>query len=120
MELKGTTAPGSAFLRHQLARAVAVLLLNSQCCGQTPEIFQGADLALGKKLMADSKCAECHQRKVGGDGSTIYRPDEKITTPGFLRGMVEQCNTQLNLGMFPDDVTAVAAVLNRDHYGFKK
>ena len=35
-----------------------------------------------------------------------------------LRGMVEQCNTELGLGMFPEEVTAVAAVLQRDHYRF--
>jgi hypothetical protein len=29
--------------------------------------------------------------------------------------MVEQCNTELNLGLFPQEVDAVAAVLNRDH-----
>lgn len=84
-----------------------------------PGIFQGADMALGARLIAESKCAECHARKVGGDGSAIYRPLERINTPGFLRGMVEQCNTELNLGFFPEEVNAVAAVLNRDHYKFK-
>lgn len=84
-----------------------------------PAIFAGADLALGTRLMAESKCAECHARKVGGDGSAIYRPQGRINTPGFLRGMVEQCNTELNLGFFPEEVNAVAAVLNRDHYKFK-
>jgi hypothetical protein len=58
-------------------------------------------------------------RKVGGDGSAIYRPKGRINTPGLLRGMVEQCNTELNLGMFPEEVSSVAAVLNRDHYKFK-
>ena len=56
---------------------------------------------------------------MGGDGSSIYRPLGRINTPGFLRGMVEQCNTELNLGLFPEEVTAIAAVLNRDHYRFK-
>ena len=84
-----------------------------------PEIFKGADLALGAKLIAENKCAECHIRRVGGDGSAIYRPQGRINTPGFLRGMVEQCNTELNLGFFPEEVNAVAAVLNRDHYKFK-
>lgn len=84
-----------------------------------PEIFKGADLALGAKLISESKCAECHIRRVGGDGSGIYRPQGRINTPGFLRGMVEQCNTELNLGFFPEEVNAVAAVLNRDHYKFK-
>jgi hypothetical protein len=42
-----------------------------------------------------------------------------INTSGLLRGMVEQCNSALNFQMFPEEVTAVAAVLNRDHYRFK-
>ena len=82
-------------------------------------IFQGADLRLGEKLISENRCVACHQQKVGGDGSSIFRPAGKINTAGYLRGMVEQCNTELNLGFFPEEVTAVAAVLNRDHYKFK-
>ena len=90
------------------------------CFAQTAEqVFRGADLALGAKLMEEHKCVACHRSKVGGDGSAIYRPAGRINSAGFLRGMVEQCNTELNLGMFPEEVTAVAAVLNRDHYRFK-
>ena len=87
--------------------------------GQTPSIFQEADLALGQRLIADNQCAACHQRNVGGDGSAIYRPAGQINSPGALRGMVESCNTQLNLSLFPDEVTSISAVLNRDHYKFK-
>ena len=83
------------------------------------EIFRGADLALGERLIKEHRCVECHVQKFGGDGSAIFRPAGRINSPGFLRGMVEQCNTELNLGLFPDEVTAVAAVLNRDHYRFK-
>lgn len=82
-------------------------------------LYKDADLALGSKLVKEHKCAECHIRKVGGDGNAIYKPQGRINTPGFLRGMVEQCNTELNLGLFPEEVTAVAAVINRDHYRFK-
>lgn len=32
--------------------------------------------------------------------------------------MVDFCSTEINLGPFPEDVTAVAAVLQRDHYRF--
>jgi hypothetical protein len=84
-----------------------------------PAIFEGADLPLGKKLIAEHRCVQCHTQKVGGDGSSIYRPAGRINSPGLLRGMVEQCNTELNLGLFPEEVTAVAAVLNSDHYKFK-
>ena len=83
------------------------------------ELFRGADLALGEKLIQEHRCTACHVSKVGGNGMSIYRPTGRINTPGFLRGMVEQCNTEMNLGLFPDEVSAIAAVLNRDHYRFK-
>lgn len=82
-------------------------------------IFKGADLKLGEQLIAQHKCAQCHASKVGGDGSAIYKPQGKINTAGLLRGMIEQCNSSLNFQMFPEEVSAVAAVLNRDHYRFK-
>jgi hypothetical protein len=83
------------------------------------QIFKDADLALGERLIRENRCVQCHLGKVGGDGSAIYRPRGRIATPGLLRGMVEQCNTELGLGMFPEEVSAVAAVLNRDHYRFR-
>ena len=81
-----------------------------------PELYAGADLKQGEKLIADNKCSACHKQKVGGDGSAIYKPQGRINTLGLLRGMVEQCNTELNLGLFPDEVNSIAAVLNRDNY----
>ena len=114
--------------QHRLAGLVVVLLAMTPLFappfaqGQTPtagSLFQGADLALGERLLAEHNCAACHTRKVGGDGSAIYRPQARISTPGFLRGMVEQCNMELKLSLFPEEVTAIAAVLNRDHYKFK-
>jgi len=84
-----------------------------------PELYAGADLKQGEKLIAEHKCTACHQQKIGGDGSAMYRPAGKVNTLGALRGMVEACNQQLNLGLFPDEVTSVSAVLNRDHYRFK-
>jgi hypothetical protein len=85
---------------------------------QGAEIFKGADLALGARLIAENRCAQCHISKVGGDGSSIYRPKGRINNAGLLRGMVENCSAQLNLQLFPEEVTAIAAVLNRDHYKF--
>ena len=84
-----------------------------------PAIFKDADMKLGEKLIAENQCVVCHVGKVGGNGSAIYKPQGRINTAAFLRGMVEQCNTELNLAMFPDEVNSVAAVLNRDHYKFK-
>ena len=86
---------------------------------QGVDIFKDADLVLGARLMQEHKCQQCHAAKFGGDGSAVFRPGERINTPGLLRGMVEQCNTELGLGLFPEEVTAIAAVLQRDHYRFK-
>ena len=98
----------------------ALLLCITPAAAQAPisSLFKEADLPLGVKLIAEHQCAACHVRRVGGDGSAIYRPKGKINTPGLLRGMVDYCSTELNLGLFPEEVTAVAAVLDRDHYRF--
>ncbi len=81
-------------------------------------LYPDADLALGARLITEHRCTACHVRKVGGDGAAIYRPAGRINTPSALLSMVELCSTELNLGLFPEDVAAVAAVLQRDHYRF--
>jgi hypothetical protein len=99
---------------------LVALALPGIAAAQGADIYRDADLALGEKLYREHRCTECHVQKFGGgDGNAIYRPKGRIANAGLLRGMVEQCNTELNLGLFPEEVTAVAAVLNRDHYKFK-
>lgn len=94
------------------------MLAAGLAAAQTPALFKDADLALGDKLYQEHRCQACHAGKVGGDGSAIYKPKGRINTPAALRGMVDYCSTELNLGLFPEEVTAVAAVLQRDHYRF--
>lgn len=94
------------------------LLASPFATGQVPALYAGADLVQGAQLIDQHKCSACHQRHVGGDGSDIYNPQGRIKTLGLLRGAVEACNTQLNLGLFPDEVNSIAAVLNRDYYKF--
>ena len=96
----------------------ASIAASAAAWSQTPELFRDADLKLGEKLLREHRCAECHARKVGGDGASIYRPAGKINTPAALRGMVDYCSTELNLALFAEEVSAVAAVLQRDHYRF--
>jgi mono/diheme cytochrome c family protein len=99
--------------------ASGALWLSGPAHAQGADIFKGANLAMGEKMIAEHNCTQCHISKVGGNGSAIYKPTGKFNTAGLLRGMVEMCNTNMNLGMFPEEVTDVAAVLNRDHYKFK-
>ena len=86
---------------------------------QQHPLFKEADLAHGEKLIAENKCNECHIRRVGGDGSAIYKPKGRINTASALRGMIDYCSTELNLGFFPEDTTSVAGVLNLRHYKFR-
>jgi len=105
---------------HKVLSGLLLSSLMAVAWAQIPKIFQDADLKLGEKLIAENKCTECHASKVVGDGSAMYKPKGRVNAPGVLRGMVEQCNTELNLGLFPEEVTAIAAVLNRDYYRFKE
>ena len=106
-------------------RGLSAWLMTLALCGaaaaaeSTPAEFRGADLALGERLIREHRCSECHARRVGGDGSAIYRPAGRISRPAALLSMVEMCNTELKLQLFPEDVQAMAAVLQRDHYRFK-
>jgi hypothetical protein len=99
--------------------ALGALLLTLQTArAQALHQYPDADLALGQKLLREHDCTTCHASKVGGDGSAIYRPAGRINTPSALVTMVERCNTELNLQLFPEDVLSIAAVLQRDHYRF--
>ena len=102
-----------------LVVSLCSVCLKARAADPVPAEFRGADLALGEKLMREHRCSECHGRKVGGDGSAIYRPTGRISRPAALLSMVEMCNTELKLQLFPEDVQAIAAVLQRDHYRFK-
>jgi mono/diheme cytochrome c family protein len=103
--------------RAWLAASLAAPLLAS-AQAPAPHPYPDADLAVGQKLLREHACAACHVRKVGGDGSAIYRPAGRISTPAALLSMVERCNTELSLQLFPEDVASIAAVLHRDHYRF--
>nr|WP_315229344.1 hypothetical protein [uncultured Limnohabitans sp.] len=96
-----------------------LLMMSAVVHAQQHALFKDADLNSGEKLIAENQCNECHIRRVGGNGSAIYKPKGRINTAGALRGMVEYCNTELNLGFFPEDTNAVAAVLNKRHYKFR-
>lgn len=129
--LRAAALPGRVPSTHRAALAVLAALTSLALLGSVAmsaraqpapataaALFRDADLPLGERLIAEHRCAACHIKRFGGDGASVYRPKGRIATPGLLRGMVEQCNTELNLGMFPEEVTAVAAVVNRDHYRF--
>ena len=105
---------------QRIAPSLVGMLLAGAAQAEVPAIFQGADLKLGDKLIAEHKCNQCHAQKWGRDGLDIYRPKGRIHDAGKLRSMVDYCSNQLGLTLFPEEVTAIAAALNRDHYHFQR
>ena len=83
--------------------------------------FAAGDPAEGRKLVAEKKCEICHNNKTYGDAKAVYlRKDRKVTTPAKLKAQVALCNSELNLGLFPEDEEHIAAYLNQTYYKFAK
>ena len=77
------------------------------------------DPAIGKKLVEEAKCELCHHNQTMGDAKAVYlRKDRKVTSLAKLKAQVAICNTQLNLGLFPEDEEHIAAYLNATYYKF--
>lgn len=70
--------------------------------------------AIDGKTLHEKNCVSCHQ-------ADIYKRDNrKVKSFPSLATAVENCNTQLGTGWFPEDVDAVVDYLNKQHYKFKK
>jgi len=62
----------------------------------------------------DANCETCHS-------SAVYtRDNRRVNTFARLVAQVEMCNTMLDVGWFPDEVTDVASYLNEKFYKLKK
>jgi cytochrome c2 len=74
------------------------------------------------KAIDQNKCYACHAKKTGfGNGDMIYtRSDSKVNSLAKLKTMVERCNTELRLDLFPEDEADVVAYLNKQFYKFKQ
>ena len=79
------------------------------------------DVAEGKKLVAEKKCEICHNNRTLGDAKAIYlRKDRKVTSMDKLKAQVAVCNSQLNLGLFPEDEEHIVAFLDDTYYRFTR
>ena len=102
----------SAFSRQILACALI---------GTSASVFATVNYENGKEI-DQHKCYACHAKKSGfGNGDMIYtRSDSKVNSLAKLKTMVERCNTELRLDLFPEDEADVAAYLNKQFYKFKQ
>jgi hypothetical protein len=65
----------------------------------------------GQTLHQDN-CTRCH-------GSQVYtRSDRKVNNYPALKKQVNLCDSNLSLGLFPEDVQAITEHLNKLHYHF--
>ena len=110
--------------RRAIASAFSGVIVTCTLFATSNTAATGANSTLidsGKKLVTEAKCEACHASKRGGDGSGMYlRQDRRVTTKSKLLAQVARCNSDLSLGLFPDDEAAIAAYLNAAHYKFKE
>lgn len=98
-----------------------VFLLMPFALGLSSGALAAADVAEGKKLVAEKKCEICHNNKTLGDAKAVYlRKDRKVTSIEKLKAQVAMCNSQLNLGLFPEDEEHIVAFLDETYYKFTR
>ena len=80
-----------------------------------------ATLEDGRRLLAENGCdGACHAARVdGADPITLYtRPNRRVQSREDLHKQVESCVSHLGSMIFPEEIDAVAAALDHDHYHF--
>jgi hypothetical protein len=78
-----------------------------------------ADIAAGERLVEEKHCETCHNNKTMGDAKAVYlRRERKVTTPAKLKAQVAACNSELGLGLFPDEEESVVEYLDATYYRF--
>ncbi|HZZ93936.1 MAG TPA: hypothetical protein VFE23_15350 [Usitatibacter sp.] len=76
-----------------------------------------ADLETGRKLVEEKHCEACHDNKTMGVTGAIYRRrDHHVTSFAKLRSQVAACNSELGLGLFPDEEEHVVEYLDATYY----
>ena len=100
---------------------IAVLLLSTSMvfAGDADsglELYQEEEIerTISGEHYTDANCETCHAAEI------YLREDRKATTYAKLESRVEGCNTNLDVGWFPEDVSDVAAYLDREYYKFDK
>jgi cytochrome c5 len=108
-----------------IALAAALLAGPGSAVAQTavaqsaPAPFAAGNATKGQTLV-DRDCVACHAQRFAGDPDQMYRrPDHRVKTPAQLLAKVQECNTNLGKGYFPDEEEHVAAYLNLEFYKFK-
>lgn len=104
-----------------LRRPILLRLMAILAAAPVAAALAAGDPQQGSRLVDEKKCEGCHHNKTLGEAPAIYlRKDRKVTTWPKLRAQVALCNSELGLGMFPDEEEHVAAFLNERYYKFPR
>lgn len=94
--------------------------VNVAWADQYTSVYPGGDAVVGKALV-QKHCISCHASSFGGDGSEIYKRENRIVkTSRGLKAQIRNCNTMLGLKWFEDEEQHVASYLNQSYYHFEK
>lgn len=97
-----------------------LLAVTPALADQYTAVYPGGDPNVGKALV-QKNCISCHASSFGGDGSEIYKRENRIVkTSRGLKAQVRNCNTMLGLKWFEDEEQHVASYLNQSYYRFEK
>jgi len=97
-------------MRTALPLAFALLL------GAVPA--HATDVDAGRKLVQEKHCDACHARKAGDAGAMYTRRERHVTSLPKLKSQVALCNSELGLGLFPDEEDQVVEYLDATYYRF--
>ena len=98
------------------------LLVSGAKATEAEDVFSGAKLDVGRRLIAENACnGSCHQSYTDdNDPISLYtRQNRKVRSAKALVAQVERCVNRLNASIFPEEANDIAAVLNHDYYKFK-
>ena len=81
--------------------------------------YIGSVLAESGEALHQSACIECHSLMTGGDGSVLYKREDRIVqSMEALEKQVARCSSGANTDWNNTQLKSVIGYLNQEHYHF--
>lgn len=81
-------------------------------------LFPCIAMSSGDELHA-SQCIECHSRMTGGDGSVLYKREDRIAaSESSLAARVKHCSEGAKTNWSQDQIDSVTHYLNTTYYHY--
>lgn len=74
---------------------------------------------MSAEALHETACIECHSLMTGGDGSVLYKREDRIVTSlKALEKQVLRCSNGADTGWNDDQINSVINFLNESYYRF--